>query len=102
MLEPNLADRTKGDVSNPDASAATGLSLAFYHPGDSPNCEQRVLAGPAGNSRDEGGEAAASCRGLCRAPFARGGDSPRTDLSLSMQLQWEFYAVREHRLSPER
>lgn len=29
MLEPNLADRTEGEVSNWEASAATGLSLAF-------------------------------------------------------------------------
>lgn len=29
MLEPNLADRTEGGVSNWEASAATGLSLAF-------------------------------------------------------------------------
>lgn len=53
MLEPNLADRTKGEVSNGDTSAATGLSLTFDYPSDSPNCEQREFTGPPGNSRNE-------------------------------------------------
>lgn len=58
MLEPNLADRTKGDVSNGD----TGFSLAFNYPSDSPHGEQRDSLGPPGNSRKEGGgKAAASC-----------------------------------------
>lgn len=48
------------------------------------------------------GQAFASFICLCWALFAWGGDSPRTDSSLSMQLQGEVFSVREHGLHPKR
>lgn len=96
MLEPNLADRTKGEVSDWGASAATALSLAFYYP----NCEQREITGPPGNSGNEWGASSSSFISLSWAPVAWGGESPRTDLSLSMQLQWEFCSVRSSHSVP--